>query len=115
MDDKAVWSKAKQEAQEILIARAKRNDPITYSDLAKCLKTTHFEAHDQRLFDLLGDISTDENNAGRGMLSAFVIHKNPDYKPGAGFFELAKKLGLDTSDEDKLWTEEMKKVHSIWS
>lgn len=113
MDDGA-WNQAKQEAREILIARAKLNEPIAYSDLASRLKTARFEAHDQRLFDLLDDISRSENNAGRGMLSAFVIHKNPKYKPGKGFFELAKKLGRDVSDEDKFWVEEVTKVHLAW-
>ena len=37
--------------------------------------------------------------AGRGMLSVIVVHKVGDMQPGPGFFQLAKKLGRDTSDK----------------
>ena len=38
--------------------------------------------------------------AGRGMLSVIVVHKQGDMQPGPGFFELAQRLGRDTSDTE---------------
>jgi len=49
------------------------------------------------------------------MLSVIVVHKFGDMQPGPGFFELAKKLGRDTSDILKCWVDELKKVHAVWS
>jgi len=82
---------------------------VPYSDLAWKIKAVHLEAHDQRLFDLLGKISSEEDAAGRGMLSAVVVHKFGDRQPGPGFFELAEELGRDTSDILKCWVDESRK------
>jgi hypothetical protein len=111
----AAWSAAKREVKEILAARAKLRGMIPYSDLVAKLKTIHLEAHDQRLFHLLGQVSSEEDAAGRGMLSVVVVHKTGDMQPGPGFFELAKHLGRDTSDLLKCWVSELKKVHAYWS
>jgi len=61
------------------------------------------EPHDARFFHLLGEISTDESIAGRGMLTALVVHKSSDYQPRPGFFELARELGHDVADIGKFW------------
>ena len=83
------WKLAIQETTEILVARAKLRGMIPYSDLAKKITAIHIEAHDPRLFKLLGEISTNEDAQGRGMLSVIVVHKQGDMQPGPGFFELA--------------------------
>lgn len=88
---------------------------IPYSDLAARIQTVQFEAYDQRLFNLLGEISEEEDASGRGMLSVIVVHKTGDMQPGPGFFELAKQLGRDTTDILECWVEELKKVHAYWS
>ncbi len=49
------------------------------------------------------------------MLSVIVVHKSGDMQPGPGFFDLAKKLGRDTSDILKCCVGELKKVHAVWS
>lgn len=110
------WLALKNEAKEILIAYAKLpNETITYSDLVSKLKVARLEARDQRLFHLLGEISEEEDAAGRGMLSVIVVHKSGDMQPGPGFFELAKKLGRNTSDILRCWIEELNKVRAFWS
>jgi len=111
----AEWDAAKQEARTLMIARAKVRGMIPYSDLAKKIKAVRLEAHDQRLFHLLGEISLEEDAAGRGMLSVIVVHKSGDMQPGPGFFGLAKQLGRYTSNILKCWVEEVKKVHAVWS
>jgi molybdopterin synthase catalytic subunit len=111
----AEWDAAKKEAKDLLAKRAKVRGMMPYSELASKLTSVHLEAHDQRLFHLLGDISTEEDGAGRGMLSVIVVHKHGDMQPGPGFFDLAKRLGRNTSDILKCWVEELKKVHAYWS
>jgi molybdopterin synthase catalytic subunit len=109
------WADAKREMKEVLVVRAKVRGMIPYSELAAKVTSINFEAHDQRLFHLLGELSLEEDASGRGMLSVIVVHKSGDMQPGPGFFELARQLGRDTSDILKCWIDELKKVHAYWS
>jgi molybdopterin synthase catalytic subunit len=72
------------------------------------------EPNSYALAAMLGEISSEEDAAGRGMLSVIVVHKIGDMQPGPGFFDLAGELGRDTSDILKCWVEELKKVHRVW-
>ena len=109
------WDTAKTEARETLIEVARRKGRIAYSELVQKIKSIDLEAHDPRLFHLLGEISSEEDGAGRGMLTAIVVHKSGDMQPGPGFFELAKSLGKDTSDILACWIKEFNKVHDYWA
>jgi hypothetical protein len=73
------------------------------------------QPHDPRLFHLLGEISSEEDAAGRGMLTVIVVHKVGDMQPGPGFFELAKLLGRDTTDPLRCWVDELHRVHAVWA
>lgn len=111
---KSQWDAAKAEAKTIMIERAQVRGMIPYSDLASQITSLRLQAHDPRLFHLLGEISSEEDRAGRGMLTVIVVHKDGDMQPGPGFFELAKSLGRDTSDLLQCWITELKRVHAIW-
>ena len=108
------WDAAKAEIKEILISRAKVRGTIPYSELVGMVRAITFEAHDVRLFTMLGEVSTEEARAGRGMLSALVVHKQGDMQPGPGFFDLARSLGRDTTDILTCWVKEFRKVHAYW-
>src|SRR5437879_1717133 len=107
----AVWVRAKEEARAVLTATARARDVIAYSDLATRISAISFLPNDQRFFFLLREISADEHRAGRGMLTAVVVHKRGDFKPGPGFFDLGRGLGLDATDTDRLWVEQITKIH----
>jgi len=109
------WSAAKQEARQVLIERAKVRGMMPYSELVRHIRSIIFEPHDTRFFHLLGEISREEDKAGRGMMSALVVHKDGDMQPGPGFFELAEELGKDTSDILRCWMDELKRVYACWS
>ena len=109
------WEKAKAEAREIMITRARLRGMIPYSELANKIKGIRLGAYDQRFFHFLGEISQDEDAAGRGMLTVLVVHKSGDMQPGPGFYELASYLERDTRDGLKCWIEELHRVHAIWS
>lgn len=114
----AVWNKAKAEMRALLVGKARLGEKgvglIPYSALVSLVETIRFEPHDARFFQMLGEISKAEDAAGRGMLSAVVIHKGGDWCPGPGFFELAKDLGKDTSDSLKCWVAELRCVWDYW-
>ena len=109
-----VWDRAKNEGKAILSARARRTKPIAYSEFVNLLSTIRLEPRDIRLAYLLEDISVEEDALGRGMLTVLVVHKSGDMKPGPGFFDLAARLGRDTSDKDKCWLSEFNFVVETW-
>lgn len=108
------WEAAIQEAREAIIRSAKRRQPIYYSSLVNQISSVRLEAHDPRLFHMLGQIASDEDKAGRGLLTAVVVHKH-DGQPGLGFYELAKTRGRDISDQLKCWSTELRAVFDYWA
>jgi hypothetical protein len=109
------WDAAKKQAIAAMTERAKVRGMIPYSDLVQKIAAVHFLAHDIRLFHLLGEVSVEEDAAGRGMLSVVVVHKRGDMQPGPGFFVLGQHLGYDTKDLLKFWVEQLHRVHAFWS
>jgi hypothetical protein len=71
---------------------------------------------------ILGRISTREHEEGRPLLSAIVVHSHNfpiealRGRPGKGFFNLARELGLFRPDEDEeaFWQREVRRVHEHW-
>jgi hypothetical protein len=108
------WQSAKTEAKAALVARAKVRGMLPYSELVRSIHSIALEPHDVRLFHMLGQLSTEEAEAGRGMITALVVHKTGDMQPGPGFFELAERLGHDASDILAFWIGQVKKVHAYW-
>jgi hypothetical protein len=111
--DIANWEAAKEEMRQILIDRASVRGMIPYSELVDRISAVRLDS--VALAHMLGEISTAEDAAGRGMLSVIVVHKDGDMQPGPGFFALAQQLGQDTSDILKCWVEELHRVHREWS
>jgi hypothetical protein len=109
------WEAAKKDMREILVERARLRGMIPYSDLVSRIETIRMEPDSFALAHMLGEISEAEDAAGRGMLSVIVVHKDGDMQPGPGFFQLAKKLGRNTSDKTTCWVEELRRVHGHWS
>jgi hypothetical protein len=113
--DRSVWQNAKREARDVMIAAARSaGGTMTYNELASKITSLRLEPGSLALRELLSEISLAEDIAGRGMLSAVVVHQGEDGLPSRSFFTLARGLGRDTSDHDKLWALELSKVHKIW-
>ena len=110
-----VWDKAKEETRQLLIEEARAQSVIAYSILAAKVQTVPFSERSQLFFEILTEISREEDAAGRGLLSVVVVHKTEDFPPGPGFFNLARSLGRGSKDSDGCWVEELRKVHSYWS
>lgn len=110
----ARWSEAKRQARDAMISVAKQRGMLTYTELVRKVSAISLQPHDPRLFHFLDEISTEEDHAGRGMLTVIVVHKRGDMEPGKGFYELAAALGRDTSDLQRCWIEELHRVHKVW-
>ncbi len=105
----AAWQEAKEEATRAIIQEARGGSTIFYSELTKRIGAIGFDPHDYAFHHLLGEISVEEDAAGRGMLSTLIVHKE-DGMPGQGFFDLAHDLGRDVTDRIRCWSEETRTV-----
>ena len=88
---------------------------IPYSDLVHQITRIRLQAHDARLSHFLGEIASEEDEQGRGLLTVVVVHKSGDMQPGPGFFELAQSRGRDVSNIVECWIGELKKVFAYWA
>ena len=106
------WRAAKEQARAAMIKRARRGATMTYTDLCNEVSAISFQPHDQQLAHFLGQISTEEEAGGRGMLTAVVVHKHDGW-PGPGFFDLARSLNRKVTDEAAMWIEEITKLQRV--
>lgn len=110
------WEDAKREACEALIAVARRRGMITYGELfGEHVRSISLAPNDYPVSAFLDQISTQEDEAGRGLLSVLVVHKHGDMEPGRGFYELAQRRGRDCSDRQRMWVAELHRVHGQWA
>ena len=111
----AAWRVAKAEGKAVLAQCARANGLISYTDFMHQIHSISFETpYDSRLPHLLAEISTEEAKEGRGMMTALVVRRNGDQKPGRGFFELAERIGDHVSDPEKFWIEQLNKIFASW-
>lgn len=104
------WDDTKEHMTRLLRELAAQERTMSYSELVGQVGPLQLPPDSNALAAMLGEISTEENDAGRGMLSVVVVHKEGDMKPGPGFFELAQKLGRVVGDQDAFWISEFKQV-----
>jgi hypothetical protein len=113
--DDTDWDRAKVEAKDILANRARVRGMMPYSELASQITAISFDYNDARFNrHFLREVSVEEHAAGRGMMTALVVYKDGSMEPGPGFYELAEELGLDVSDIDACWIEQLHAVHRAW-
>lgn len=107
------WKKAKAEALTVLRQRAKRGDPITYSDLVSKISSVRMEPQDSRRAHFLGEISAEEHGVGRPLIAALAVHKH-DLQPGKGFFEFSRLFGYSFVDDIEFWSDQIDRLRAQW-
>lgn len=98
-----------------LIAAAKHSGKVTYQEIAKLIGLPMSGSHmGSEIGKILGQISEDEVDNGRPMLSAIAV--NVQGVPGPGFYEWAKKIGslIESNDTDAFWQAECQAVYETW-
>ena len=101
-----------------LVGIARRRGTVTYQQIAELIgfppQGNYMGAE---IGHLLGEISEDETNHSRPMLSAVVVAKSG--QPGAGFFEFARRLGkladISRDAERRFWESELAAVYQTWA
>jgi hypothetical protein len=100
-----------------LIKAAQHHGVVTYQELADLVGLPlQGNFMGKELGHYTGEISREEMEHGRPMLSAIVVGASG--KPGGGFFGLAKESGRLTSDDpaeqNTFWEAEKKAVYETW-
>lgn len=103
------WEAAKNEIRRELVRIARNRQLITYSDLTRKLEAIRFQPDSRAFHRILDDLSTAEDEQGRGLLTAVVVQKGEEGLPGKGIFTLARSRGRPGSDVE-IWEAELKKV-----
>ncbi len=116
----------RKKVREILIKEAKKGSTINYKAIYQPLGIARggHRSAENRIGNIVGDISDSEYNNGRPLLSSIVVHKGDRY-PAGGFFGLdgiPEPLKRDekhyskplTSEEKKFAEEEQKRVWDYW-
>ena len=100
--------------RERLLEIARNGSTTTYKELGKAVGLHWRSRH---LFDALDEINRHEHGGKRPLLTAVVINAE-SRRPGPGFFNLAKVLGLfdpARDDERGYWERERQRVYSHWA
>ena len=98
-----------------LVRAAEYRGVTTYQDIALIMKLPQRGSHMGReVGHILGEISEDEFQAGRPMLSAVAVNVNG--KPGPGFFTLARGLGRPCREDEEqaFWVAERDATYVAW-
>jgi hypothetical protein len=100
-----------------LITAAQYRGTVTYQEIAMIMGIPTVGSYmGSQTGWILGEISEDEFNAGRPMLSAVAV--GVAGTPGDGFYTLAKKFGKlnDDSPEARIrfWAKERDEVYQTW-
>ncbi|MCU0641514.1 MAG: hypothetical protein MUC35_05440 [Candidatus Margulisbacteria bacterium] len=115
------WKIALAEVRKYIEDKIQSKSPykfVSYSELSQVVNsgkseiTLEGEGYNPVLWYLIGEMSRDTTKEYRGMLSAFVVHKNGDKEPGDGFYTFSKELGYDydDSDEESFWWKQLRHV-----
>jgi len=97
-----------------LINAARYRGTVTYQEIAKLMGIPLTGGYMAKLLgEILGEISEDEVAHGRPMLSAIAVGVKG--LPSEGFYNWAKEIGRQTTqDNGQFWAEEKKAVYDTW-
>lgn len=107
----------KNKIRDMLVKAARNGKVVTYTEVGNPVGLFMSDpSHRDKMSDILCEISTEEYNMGRPLLSAVVVYLERNSIPGSGFFKLAKKLGKQQLDEDDdiFYSKELKRVFDMW-
>jgi hypothetical protein len=115
MSDKWMNTKEYFVTYSILINAAKHHGFATYQEIAQANGWPLAGSYMGKLIgEIVGLISKTEVENGRPMMSAIVVGVSG--KPGEGFFNWARELGLliGDQDEEEFWYSECEKIYEEW-
>lgn len=107
------WRQAKEEARDVIIARARACGTITYAELCAAVTAAHFRHYSWALMALLDEVC-DEQDPLYGIMLASLVVRRDTGMPGNGYFAWAERAGFDVSDREAFWRAETEKVWAAY-
>lgn len=100
-----------------LIIAARYRGTVTYQELAQLMELPLSGSHmGHEVGQILGEISEDEQQQGRPMLSAVAVGVSGE--PGEGFYAFARDLGklqaATPTEKRQFWEAERAAVYETW-
>lgn len=98
--------------RDVLVDVASRAETITYEQLLARAGDEVRALLRSDMARVLRRISIEDDDAGRGLLTALVVRGDTG-RPGKGWFELAGERGRSaaTTDPERTWADEVAHVH----
>ena len=115
MSDKWMNTKEYFVTYSLMVNAAQHHGFVTYQEVAQANGFPTFGSYMGRVVgELVGLVSENEVDQGRPMMSSIVVGVSG--KPGKGYFDWAKELGLlnEGEDEDAFWHAECEKIYEAW-
>ena len=115
MSDKWMNKKEYFVTYSLMINAAQHHGFVTYQEVAQANGIPTYGSYMGKVVgELVGLVSENEVKHGRPMMSAIVVGVSG--KPGKGFFDWAKELGVLSSGQDEydFWQAECKKIYETW-
>lgn len=104
------WHQAKAELRTAIIEAAERRQMTWYSQIAPRVTVTQVDPYSALMNRLLDEISREEHNATRLLLTSIVTRKDGDREPGKGFYDTARALGHHFSEPYIFWATQVQDV-----
>jgi len=103
-----------QVIHDALVKLARKGETDCYENIGRLVGLSMSDEGRYKLATYLEEISRYEFEHGRPLLSAVVVWKDAPL-PGAGFFTLARQLGLLHEEDDVVfYSKELVRVHDYW-
>jgi hypothetical protein len=116
------WKALRREMRILLRTRARERGRYTYAELAADADRRghpYLDPHGEEMADMLRQLDLLELQQGLPMISAIVVQEHGESRPGRGFANLARDLGLDVADDETsvlaFWLSEMGECHRAWA
>jgi len=115
------WQNAQAWLARHLHDVARRQAKTTYGDICNAMSAAggiSLEPNSTALAGLLGQLNILEQEQGRPLISAIVVHKTDDWLPGVGFWNIAREIGIDPGRTEnqrlEFWVNEFGRCHAYW-
>jgi len=108
------WETAKAEAKAMLVARARRRETITYSELCRGVHAISLKPRSWAIMAFLNEVCSEED-AEHGVMLATLVVRADSGLPGDGYFRHAERLGRDVADREAYWHQEAERVYAAFA
>lgn len=108
------WEAAKSEVRAAILDAARDRRMTWYGEIAGEVTAVTLDPYSALMNHLLGAVFEDEHAASRPALTSIVTHKYGDKEPGAGFYDMARRLGYQFTEPYVFWAEQVQNVFKLY-